>query len=184
MTKKILSYSPEISKIRLLTGEGSMLKRHSEAVSYAMNPVVAIPLVSQYAYAGYLSSYGGSEYMETLPRIDFTPGRHMTGNYLAFEVRGDSMDDGAVDSYIEGEILICREVAKIYWKDSKLFINRRDFVIVHEEGILIKRITGHDVGNHTITIHSLNPMYPDRVLDLKDVKQIFSVVESRRQRKK
>ena len=157
-----------------------MLKRHSEAVPYAMDPVVAIPLVSQYTYAGYLSSYGDSEYMETLPRIDFTPDRNMTGNYIAFEVR----DDGTADTYLEGEILICREAEKIYWKDSRLFFNRRDFVIVHEEGILIKRITEHDVENHTVTIHSLNPMYPDRVLDLKDVKQIFSVVESRRQRKR
>ena len=67
----------------------------------------------------------------------------------------------------------------LYYLDSVL-----DFVIIHKEGILIKRIIAHDVENHTITIHSLNPMYKDEVLDLADVRQIFSVVESRRQRRR
>ena len=47
---------------------------------------------------------------------------------------------------------------------------------------LVKRIIAHDVEHHTITIHSLNPLYPDRTLNLADVRQIFSVVESRIQR--
>jgi hypothetical protein len=140
--------------------------------------------VSQYAYAGYLSGYGDDEYLDSLPLIDFTPDREMTGNWLAFEVRGDSMDDGSKESYIEGEIVICREVEPDYWRDSRLFINKRDFVIVHKEGILIKRIIAHDVDKHTITIHSLNPLYKDRTINLKDVLQIYSIIESRIQRRR
>lgn len=174
---------PEINRGWLLTGDGEMLK-HSEAVIYNAREIVTIPLVSQYAYAGYLSGYSDSDYMDRLPTIDFMPDRHMTGNYVAFEVRGDSMDDGTSDGYISGEILICREVEQDYWRDSKLFINKRDFVIVHKEGILIKRIIKHDVKNHAITIHSLNPLYQDKDIDLADVKQIFSIVESRRQRRR
>ena len=180
---KILGVYPELNQRWLLTGEGSMLQKN-EASPRTMDVIVGIPLVSQYAYAGYLSGYGDPEYIDKLPRIDFTPDRHMTGNYIAFEVRGDSMNDGTADSYLEGELLICREVEPVYWKDSQLFINKRDFVIIHKEGILIKRIIAHDVENHTITIHSLNPMYQDEVLDLADVRQIFSVVESRRQRRR
>lgn len=180
---KILSVFPELNQRWLLYNEGDMLQKN-EALPRTMDVIVGIPLVSQYAYAGYLSGYGDPEYIDKLPRIDFTPDRHMTGNYIAFEVRGDSMNDGSADSYLEGELLICREVEPVYWKDSQLFINKRDFVIIHKEGILIKRIISHDVENHTITIHSLNPMYQDEVLDLADVRQIFSVVESRRQRRR
>lgn len=180
---KILGVFPELNQRWLLYNEGDMLQKN-EALPRTMDVIVGIPLVSQYAYAGYLSGYGDPEYIDKLPRIDFTPDRHMTGNYIAFEVRGDSMNDGSADSYLEGELLICREVEPIYWKDSQLFINKRDFVIIHKEGILIKRIISHVVENHTITIHSLNPMYQDEVLDLADVRQIFSVVESRRQRRR
>lgn len=174
---------PEINHVWLLTGEGSMLKI-DEVRPIAPDRHARIPLVGQYAYAGYLTGYGDNEYIGTLPTIDFTPDREMTGNWLAFEVKGDSMEDGSIDSYVEGEIVICREVERDYWKDSRLFINKRDFVIVHEEGVLIKRIIEHNVEQHTITIHSLNPMYQDRVLDLAQVKQIFSIVESRKQRRR
>ena len=156
----------------------------SEVKPFIPRARAGIPLVSQYAYAGYLGGYGDPEYVGTLPTIDFTPDREMTGNWLAFEVKGDSMDNGSKESYVEGEIVICREVEPDYWRDSRLFINKRDFVIVHEEGILIKRITEHNVEAHTITIHSLNPMYPDRILHLEQVRQIFSIVESRVQRRR
>lgn len=173
----------DVSRTWLLSGEGSML-REDEAVEFNPNKHVGVRLVGQYAYAGYLSGWADDEYMETLPIVDFTPDREMTGNYLAFEVRGDSMDDGSKQSYVEGEIVICREVEKDYWVNSALFFNKRDFVVVHKDGILIKRIIAHDVENHTITIHSLNPMYPDKVIDLCEVIKIFSIVESRIQRRR
>lgn len=182
--QKILYVYPALNQTWLLTGEGEMLRDSSNAAPRTDMRHVGVRLVSQYAYGGYLSGYADPEYIDTLPVIDFTPDREMTGNYLAFEVKGDSMDDGSKESYIEGEIVICREVEKDYWRDSRLYINKRDFVIVHEDGILIKRIVAHDVDNHRITIHSLNPLYPDRTIDLKEVKQIFSVVESRVQRRR
>ena len=149
-----------------------------EAKEYTPFKVVNVPLVSQYAYGGYLSGYADEEYISTLPTIPFAADREMTGNYRAFEVHGESMDDGTKNGFTEGEIVICREVEPYLWRDSKLHINKRDFVIVHEEGILIKRIIEHDVQNHKITIHSLNPAYKDRVIDLAGVKQIFSIVVS------
>lgn len=144
--------------------------------------IVNVPVVSAYAYAGYLAGYGDAEYIDSLPTVPFIPDRKMTGNYVAFEVRGDSMDDGTADSYKDGEILICREVERDYYKNDQLHINKRDFVIVHKDGILVKRIIEHNVGEHTITIHSLNPMYKDEVLNLADVRQVFSVVTSQRNR--
>ena len=57
-------------------------------------------------------------------------------------------------------------------------------MIVHEDGIVVKRIIDHDVENHTITVHSLNELYPDRTIDLSEVKQIFNVVEMQRPRRR
>lgn len=186
LTMAIHEQFPQYNVNWLLTGEGNMLVEsiESNAEPLTNERRVGVRLVSQYAYAGYLSGYGDDEYLDSLPIIDFSPDREMTGNWLAFEVRGDSMDDGSKESYIEGEIVICREVEPDYWRDSRLFINKRDFVIVHKEGILIKRIIAHDVDKHTITIHSLNPLYKDRTINLKDVLQIYSIIESRVQRRR
>lgn len=156
----------------------------NEAIPLNQNYIINVPLVNQYAQAGYLCGYQDAAYMATLPTIPFIIDHEAKGNYVAFEVRGDSMNDGTEESYLEGDRLLCREIYSQYWVDSKLHIKKWDFVIVHEEGILVKRIIDHDVENHTITIHSLNNMYPDRVIDLSEIKQIFNVVELQRPRRR
>ena len=182
--QRIVRRFPELNKMWLIFGDGTMLGTLEETEANQISDVrhVRVPLVHQYAYGGFLSGYGDPEYLETLPTVDFTPDREMTGIWLAFEVRGDSMDDGSYDAYRPGNIVICREVEPDNWKLSRIHYNKRDFVIVHEEGILLKRITSHDVENHVITVHSLNPEYPDRQIDLAQVRRLFSIVESRRNR--
>ena len=145
------------------------------------------PFVSQKAYAGYLSGWADEEYVESLPTVAFPVDHTPSGKYLVFEVKGDSMDDGTYDSYLEGDLLLCRQIGIHLWADSKLHFKRWDFVIVHEEGVIVKRIVDHDVENHTITVHSLNPdkrRYPDRVIDLSEVRQILNVVSMMRPRKR
>ena len=156
----------------------------SEVVPLVSNHIINVPLVNQYAQAGYLCGFQDADYMTTLPSLPFIIDHEAKGNYVAFEVRGDSMNDGTEDSYLEGDRLLCREIYPHLWVDSKLHIRKWDFVIVHEDGILVKRIIEHDVENHTITIHSLNDMYPDRIIDLAEVRQIFNVIELQRPRRR
>lgn len=170
------------AKFNSLLSDYKELKK--EAVPMNPNAIIYVPLVNQYAYAGYLNGYQNETYMNTLPTIPFIADHEARGNYIAFEVKGDSMNDGTEESYLEGDRLLCREIPSYLWKDSKLHIKKWDFVIVHEEGIIVKRIMDHDVNNHTITVHSLNELYPDRVLDLSNVKQIFNVVEMQRPRRR
>lgn len=156
----------------------------NEAIPINQNYIINVPLVNQYAQAGYLCGYEDATYMATLPTIPFIVDHEAQGNYVAFEVKGDSMNDGTEDSYLEGDRLLCREIQSHLWVTSKLHIRKWDFVIVHQEGILVKRIIDHNVDSHTITIHSLNDMYPDRAIDLTEVKQIFNVIELQRPRRR
>lgn len=178
---------PELNTAWLLTGEGEMLIsdiNYRESAIYIDNPTVMyVPLVNQYAYAGYLDGFGDTEYLHELPKIPFESDREHKGDYICFEMKGDSMDDGSVDSYLEGDILLCRNVRQDYWK-SKLHINKWDFVIVHKErGIVVKRIVNHDVENGKITLHSLNDYYQDYEVDLSEVAQIFNVVDFKRRKR-
>jgi len=144
--------------------------------------ILNVSLVQEYAYAGYMSGYSDTHYIDDLPTIPFIVDKQYKGNYMAFQVRGDSMNDGSIDSYIQSDILLCREINSTYWK-NKLHINKWDFVIVHKtDGILIKRITAHDTTNNIITIHSLNPLYDDAEIKLEDVAQLFNVVKVERKK--
>lgn len=140
---------------------------------------IEVELISKYAYAGYLTGYGDMEYLEMLPKVKVIVDRMVRGNYKCFEVKGDSMVDGSFESWLDGDIVLGREVKRELWL-PKLHINKCDFIIVHKDGILLKRIISQDNNNGTITIHSLNPdksAYPDEQIYLDDVMQIFSTVQ-------
>lgn len=184
--EKIVAAFPKYSINWLLTGEGNMLTdtTFEEATQIDEPIILRVPLVSQYAQAGYLCGYADATYMATLPTIPYIVDHEAQGHYVAFEVKGDSMNDGTEEAILEGDRLLCREIMPHLWADSKLHIRKWDFVIVHTEGILVKRIIDHDVEKHTITIHSLNSMYSDKVINLADVKQIFNVIELQRPRRR
>ena len=151
--------------------------RPDEATAVENPNVVHVPLIGQYAHAGYLCGFADEHYVRALPTLPFMVDRELKGRYLAFEVKGDSMDDGSRDSLVEGDKLICRQIRSDLWQ-YKLHYNDWDFVIVHKtEGILVKRIIAHDVEHGKITIHSLNPMYEDNTLSLNDVAHLCNVIE-------
>lgn len=140
--------------------------------------VMMVPLVNKYAYAGYQSGYGDDEYIDALPRVPFMVDKQHRGNYCAFEVKGDSMDNGLIGSYKEGYIVLGREIPKNMWRD-KLHIKKwRTFIVVTKtDGILIKQISKHDTVRGVITLHSLNEEYDDIQLQLDKVAQLFNVVQ-------
>ena len=189
--QKIIDRFPKYNFEWLYAGSGEILSQEQpninktvEAKPLALDHIIYVPLVNQYAHAGYLCGYADTEYIESLPKIPFIIDQEAKGHYIAFEVKGDSMDDGTDEAYKEGDRLLCREIQRNLWRDSKLHIRKWDFVIVHKEGVLVKRIVDHDVKNCTITIHSLNSFYPDRILHLADVRQIFNVIEMNRPKRR
>lgn len=165
-----------------LVSEPKGVYSNANIIANAMQYLMQVPLVNQYAYAGYTRGFSDHEYVESLPKYPWIVDKEYKGTYRTFEVRGDSMDDGSRDSYIEGDKVLGREITKDHWK-NKLHIRKWDFIIVHQtEGILLKRIIDHDTERGIITIHSLNDMYPDLKLKLKDISQLFNVVQVARRK--
>lgn len=164
-----------------LINQGYPQMLDSEATQIIMGGIMLVPLVNQYAHAGYMTGYSDAEYIDTLPKIPWIVDHEYKGNYISFEVRGDSMDDGLKHSYEQGDVLLCREIYPQYWK-CKLHINTWDaFVIVHKtDGIVVKQIINHDVENGIITCHSFNPIYDDFQIDLREVAQLFNVVKQQK----
>lgn len=140
-----------------------------------------VPVVPVNAYAGFLNGYFDESYMEEMPYEYWEVDREYRGRYVVFEVKGDSMDDGSRESIFEHDKLLCREVQLHLFQDSKLHINKWNFVIMHrEKGIVVKRIIAHDVEKKMITLHSLNPFYEDYTVSLTDVVAVFNVVDLKR----
>lgn len=179
--EKIKSVYPEFN----YEGNSNSIEINTyNGVSMPLNDVqlLNVPLVPEFAYAGYMSGFASDSYLGGLPTIPFIVEKQYKGNYIAFQVRGDSMNDGTIDSYASGDVILCRNIDPSYWV-NKLHINKWDFVIVHKtDGILVKKITAHNTDNGAITAHSLNPFYSDIELNLKDVSQLLNVVKIERKK--
>jgi phage repressor protein C with HTH and peptisase S24 domain len=177
---EIVENYPNYNPVWLLTGQGGMTtNKQSEALPVKRNlmRVVSVPI---HAHAGFLNGYGDEAYMDELPFEYWEVDKQYKGNYIVFEVKGDSMDDNSVDSILDGDRILCREIMQHHWS-NKLHINKWNFVIVHkEEGIIVKRIIDHNTEKGIITCHSLNPYYDDFKVNLKEVIALFNVVDMKR----
>lgn len=136
---------------------------------------LAVRLVTNKAQAGWSEGYYADEYLEDMPIVMIDADQEYKGKYLAFEVVGDSMEP----DYLEGDIVICREVQRHLWS-YKLHYNDWDFVIAHAtQGIMLKEITAHNVEKGIITCHSINPAHKDFKVNLREVTYLYNVVEIR-----
>lgn len=184
--REITELYPQLNVGWLLYGGGDMLNTTDakEVVPALPAGWLNVPVVPATAQAGYLSGYGDPEYIDELDTMPYPVDRQYKGRYMCFEVRGDSMDNGTSESILSGDFVLAREVQRHLWQDYKLHYKRWSaFVIVtRADGVLIKQITEHDVDGHKITLHSLNPLFADYVVDLSDVLEIYNVVQISRKR--
>lgn|GEM_PF-479058 len=144
-----------------------------------------VPMISHRAQAGFLAGWADeTTTLEDYPKIPWEVDREYKGKYVCFEVTGDSMNNGSLESLIDGDVILCREVMQQHWT-NKLHINQWDFVIAHKErGIVVKRIIEHEVETGRLVLHSLNDMYDDYEVYLQDCIAIFNVVDVKRSRRR
>lgn len=185
--KKIEQTFPQITEGWLMTGEGEMLKSESAAhrVESNVRPILVgekewadVPLVPFSARAGALSGFGDPQWLEDKQTMQVLVDSRLKGDYVLFEVEGDSMDDGSRDSFLDGDVLLCRVVPQSDWQYS-IKKRRATFCVLatKQDGIALKQITKHDRIKQVITCHSLNPAYDDYEVALSDVQAIFYVEE-------
>ena len=103
------------------------------------------------------------------------------GRYLAFEVRGDSMDDGTRASFEEGDVVLVRELDRIHWRDGIRFKERPYWVVVFDSSVLIKQIVAQNLETGELTFHSLNnsPEYSDFRLNMDQIRALYYVLQKK-----
>ena len=93
----------------------------------------------------------------------------------AFEVKGDSMNNGKIDSFEEGDIVLSIEINP---DEFKQVINNdlSDFWILDiGDALIMKQIT--EFKNNKLTCHSLNPSaeYKDFSLNINNISRIYKI---------
>jgi DNA-binding Xre family transcriptional regulator len=142
-----------------------------------------VPLILQFQYSNYLNIVANRVKMEEFhfasPKVPFLVDRQFKGNYLAFEMSGDAMDDGSRDSYVAGDILLVREIDRKHWNTPLPIRRWKDYVLLHRvEGVLVRQITQHLRADQRVVTHPLNPLYEDRTYSLEELHKLFHIVKT------
>lgn len=203
---KILTTFPSINPAWLFTGEGDMLRPSSviEAVSTSTDKKGDFLVENNNGVKFY--DLGNGRYRMTVNKVPFCAygrfanegdrldpdnedwetesfewDRIVHGRYLAFEVKGDSMDNGTRESFEEGDVVLVRELDKSHWRDGLRYKDYPYWVVVFGTSVLIKQMTDCNLDNGMITLHSLNPSpeFSDFSLPLDNVRALYYVLQKK-----
>lgn len=141
-----------------------------------------IPLLEINAQAGFADNYQDVEFLANIENYHYAIVKQVhKGKYLAFRVKGDSMDNGSSNSIVPNSIVTVRELQRHHWIDQLRYNKRPYWIIATTESRypLLKQIIAHDTQKGIITCHSLNdaPEYSDFDLNLNEVTGLFYVTD-------
>lgn len=178
VTSKILEQAVEhlnLNAVYLLNGQGEMFCADStietQSTAYSNDDVSSqITYVPIAAQAGYIEQIMDPIFEGDLPKFSLPNQKFLQGTLRCFDVAGDSMEPTLID----GDKIICRKVDNDSWLNNI----KSDFVyvIITDNGIVVKRLQNNLKTKGTITLISDNERYTSVELDGSEIKEVWTVV--------
>lgn len=202
IANKIVNAFPIYNKVWVLTGSGSPIEEslqqvpirdddgefftenHNNVKFYNLGDIyrMVVKLVPFAAYGRFANECDTLEAeKEEWEEESFETDKIVHGKYFAFEVKGESMDDGTRNSFEEGDRVLVRELDRMHWKDGLRFNDHPYWVVVFDSSVLIKQIVAQDLEKGTITFHSLNPSpeYSNFTLEMDKIRALYYVLQKK-----
>ena len=202
IANKIVNAFPIYNKVWVLTGSGSPIEEslqqvpirdddgefftenHNNVKFYNLGDRyrMVVKLVPFAAYGRFANECDTLEAeKEEWEEESFETDKIVHGKYFAFEVKGESMDDGTRNSFEEGDRVLVRELDRMHWKDGLRFNVHPYWVVVFDSSVLIKQIVAQDLEKGTITFHSLNPSpeYSNFTLEMDKIRALYYVLQKK-----
>lgn len=144
--------------------------------------LMIMPLAEFNIQAGFLDNYTDVEFLAEISQHSIIVDKPVKGRYIAFRVKGDSMDDGSSDAILQNSIVSTRELQRHLWESNKLHLKDFQYWVIYTSQSkypLLKQIISHNVDKGMIKCHSLNdgPEYKDFELRISDIQALFYVVD-------
>lgn len=168
----------EFNYLWILKGKGTMLKGDGAGKRMKEPSVQPVPeenyMMVEYEDLSVKAGLLGGSDINILPekKTRLVPREYAKGYYLVVSVSGNSMDDGTKRSLSDGEEILIRQFED---RMENLPIRNKLFVIVTNEGAVVKQVKNINKEEKKITCHSFNPQWEDYTIEFSDVLQIFIV---------
>ena len=136
--------------------------------------VVCLPFP---AYASYLEVYmDEKQVQENFNTTTFKVDKIGKGYYMAFEIKGDSMNDGGINDTPDGASVLAREIKQHHW-ESGFKQEKYGYILMTKYNILHKDIVDYDSSTGLITLSSRNEHCEDFQISINDVYRLFNVIK-------
>ena len=135
------------------------------------------PLVLAKFHQEFIKRYNDESFIKKLLRADFFIPTLVDAPYMAFEITGDSMEDGTSRSIPNGALVLGIKMDEFKLKNNKNLRNKA-FVMVCSNRITCKWITGISFDRKSILCHNLNssPEFKDFEIPTEEIKALYEVV--------
>ncbi|MEM8509117.1 MAG: helix-turn-helix transcriptional regulator [Bacteroidota bacterium] len=158
----------------VFSGRGTFIRHLSNGKVLVRTPLVLIE-----KQKAFLEKYELSGLAETLPQMEFLVNTAFRSNHMAFEIGGNSMDDGTVQAIPAGTLVLTREIEPAELVTTpKEFLNK-SFVLVGRDRIFCKSITAISKEKQTVLCHSRNPSpeYKDFIIPISQILGFYQVIK-------
>ena len=136
--------------------------------------VVCLPFP---AYASYLEVYmDEQQVLENFSTATFRVDKIGKGYYMAFNVKGDSMNGGGINDTPDGASILAREIGRHLWNGSFKH-EKYGYILMTKNCIFHKDIKDYNANTGKLTLTSRNADCEDFELDINDVNRIFNVIK-------
>lgn len=137
--------------------------------------LIMAPLLAVEQQKGFVANGADKDSLKDTFQIGFIVDFIEDGAYLAFEVSGDSMNDGTLES-IPNKTIVLGLLVEANEMDAIL---HKIAIVVCKDRIICKRITGYNAQEKTIYCESLNksPEYSNFEVQISDIIEVYHVVK-------
>lgn len=153
-------------------------KRYSVKAIHPQKQIIHVPLVTVENHKIYCENFQNEDFQNELPRISFMLEKiESHGNYMAFEIIGNSMENGTIDSIPNKAVVLG---TKVSIENIFPHINSKNplVILMYQENLLFKELKNYNKQKGVITCHSLNtsPEYSDFEISVLEIKQLFKII--------
>ncbi|MFS0491932.1 helix-turn-helix domain-containing protein [Leadbetterella byssophila] len=135
-----------------------------------------VKLINKYSHSEFIRRQSEIEFYTFLPDYPLFCGQNVVGRYLAFEVMGESMSNGLLESIIDGDVVIGKEIVREWWTSSAHMKIGATYIIAHsKEGVVVVNIIDINFEICRITVHLVNPELEDKEYIFDDIITLFRV---------
>lgn len=129
------------------------------------------------AYATYLEAYNDEEKLKhEFSTTTFKVDKVAKGNYLAFDIKNDSMNGGGIDDTPNGAEILAREIGQHLW-NGKFRKEKYGYILMTKKAIYHKDIKEYNTETGELLLSSRNPECEDFKIGINDVFRIFNVIK-------